>query len=497
LANEKKMTDSSERPDELRVNRGSLLSPEFVGGINAGKGFDFQTRYAACHLPIWLQDGAFLQLFFEGTGDIDIRFAEAGKSFRVHIQVKDHEVSPSELKSVIEHFSRLDSDLPQAYKCFTLACPSLSPTVRSIETGLARLRGAKPFYDDLPVALAPTKQELDERLRRSDLGDSIDFIHSKVFIDLGHGDLHHNDRAVDLFVARLLNHPEYAGKLRAMVQPAFAELMRAIGANKGVVLERAEIEKLLRAAVTAGVVGEKKITIWVQNWTSESFDPPADYSLDWSSAFDRATRRVPPPETWDKVLVPELISLKKKLVAERKERVIQFRGKCALSTGIAMGAVFPTVGGWTFEIPQPPSKEDWRSDVTATSPYDPRVEVIDGSQDGADIVLGLNIKGDGRQDITRYIESTGIQPKIYAFMSPPSQGAQSIGGAGDARAFAAAVRENLGQLLKKHELLRTRIFFYGPFALAVFLGQQLTSVGEIQLFEYQDPGYVPSCSLRT
>ena len=491
------MTDSPERPDEPRANRGSLLSPEAVGGINAGKGFDFQTRYAACHLPIWLLEEAFHQLFFEGTGDIDIRFTEEGKSFRIHIQVKDHEVSPSELKSVVEHFSHLDSDLPQAYKCFTLACPSLSPTVRSIETGFARLRGAKPFYDDLPDALAPTKQELDERLRRSDLGDYIDFIHSKVFIDVGHGDLHHDDRAVDLFIARLLSHPEYAGKLRAMVQPAFAELMRAIGANKGVVLERAEIEKLLRAAVTAGVVGEKKVTVWVQNWTSESFDPPADYSLNWSTHFDRATRRVPPPDAWNKELLPELISLNKKIVAERKERVIRFRGKCALSTGIAMGAAFPTVGGWTFETPQPPSKDDWRSDAPATSPYALRVEVIDGSLDGADLVLGLNIRGDGRGDIMRYVESTGNRPRIFAFMSPPSQGAQSIGGAGDATAFARAVRDHLGELLKKHQLLRTRIFFYGPFALAVFLGQQLTSLGEIQLFEYQDPGYVPSCTLRT
>jgi len=70
-------------------------------------------------------------------------------------------------------------------------------------------------------------------------------------------------------------------------------------------------------------------------------------------------------------------------------------------------------------------------------------------------------------------------------MLPSSQGAQSIGGAADACAFARAVRDNLGHLLKKYQLRRTRIFFYGPFALAVLLGQQLTAVGEIQLFEYQ------------
>ncbi|HEV2349306.1 MAG TPA: dsDNA nuclease domain-containing protein [Terriglobia bacterium] len=491
------MTASKKRPRKLRTSRGSLLSPEATGGITAGKGFDFQTRYAACHLPLWLLEGSFHQLFFEGTGDIDIRFKDQGKSSRNHIQVKDHEVSPSEFKSVIEHFRDLDSSLPEVYKHFTLACPSLSATLRPIETGLARLRGATPFYDDAPGALAPTKQDLDERLHKRNLGDLIDFIHAKVFIDVGHGDLCHDDRAVELFIARLLDHPEYAGKLRSMVQPAFSEIMRAIAASKGVVLDRAAIDGILRSAVATGVNGEKSITLWIQNWTKESLIPPADYALDWSSRFDRASRRVPSQQVWNAELLPELSSLQKKMVAERTERFIRFRGKCALSTGIAMGTVFPAVGGWVFEIPQPPSKDDWRSDAPATSPYELRVEVIDGIADGTDVVLGLNIKGDGRGDVMRYVESTGNRPRIFSFFSPPSQGAQSIGGAGDACAFSRGVRDHLGQLLKAHQLVRTRIFFYGPFALAVFLGQQLTSVGELQLFEYQDPGYIPSCSLRT
>jgi hypothetical protein len=491
------MTDSSKPPDESRAHSGSLLSPEAMGGINAGKGFDFQTRYAACHVPVWLLEEAFHQLFFEGTGDIDIRYTEAGKSSRIHIQVKDHDVTPGELKEVIEQFSHLDSVHADTYKCFTVVCPSLSQTIRPIETALRRFRGAKPFYDDNPTALAPTKQELEERLRSAGLGDYVDFILRKVFIDAGHGYMHHDDHAIDLFIGRLLKHPDYADKVRAMVLPTYAEVLREIGARKGNVIERAEIEKLLQAAVAAGIAGEKKITLWLQNWTSESFDAPADYALDWSSHFERATRKVPAPETWNKALVPELEALKKKILAARKERLIRFRGKCALSTGVAMGAVFPTVGGWAFEIPQPPSKEDWRSDAPPTNPYHLQVEVIDGSQGGSDIVLGLNIKGDGRQDIMQYVQSTGNPPRIFAFVSPPSQGAQSIRGAGDAVAFGQAVRETLGQLLKTHQLRKTRIFFFGPFALAVFLGQQLTSVGEIQLFEYQDPGYVPSCSLRT
>ena len=125
------------------------------------------------------------------------------------------------------------------------------------------------------------------------------------------------------------------------------------------------------------------------------------------------------------------------------------------------------------------------------------MEIVEGKSDGTDLVLGLNIRGDGRQDVMRYIEATGVVPNAFVFMSPPNQGSQSIGGAEDACAMAQAVRERLGEILKIRQVRMTRLFFYGPFALSVFLGQQLTSIGQIQLFEYQDPGYIPSCLLRT
>jgi hypothetical protein len=475
---------------------GSLLSPESMGGITAGKGFDFQTRYAACQLPVWLLEPPFHQLFYEGTGDIDIRYEEPGQTSRIHIQVKDHEVTLAEFKGVIAHFRSLDAGLPGIYKCFRLVCPSLAAKLRSLEGGLARYRNAKPFYDDAPNALAPTEQELDGRIHALGFTDEdAAFIKSKMFFDVGHGDLHHDERAVDLFIARLLKHPEYAEKIRAAVLPAFAELLHAIQGNRGAVLARADVEKILRAAVASVVKEEKSVTIWIQNWTREAFDVPADYELDWSAHFDRSTRKVPPEEVWNKQLIPEMLSLKEKIAAQRTERLIRFRGKCALSTGIALGVNFPAVGGWSFEIPQPPAKDPWRSDAEPMKPYDLPVELIDGG--GTDLVLGLNIRGDSREDVRRYIASTGVPPKLFAFMAPSAPGSQSISGSAEACAFAHAVREQLGHLAKSHGIKSTRLFFYGPFALAVFLGQQLTSVGEIQLFEYQDPGYVPSCRLKT
>ena len=42
-------------------------------------------------------------------------------------------------KTVIEQFQSDGFRSSNTYKCFTLVCPSLSPTIRPIETGLARL----------------------------------------------------------------------------------------------------------------------------------------------------------------------------------------------------------------------------------------------------------------------------------------------------------------------------------------------------------------------
>ena len=151
-----------------------------------------------------------------------------------------------------------------------------------------------------------------------------------------------------------------------------------------------------------------------------------------------------------------------------------------------------------FEIPATSKGSLGRSDAAPTAPYQLGFDIVDGSSDGVDLVLGVSVKGDSRDDVMRHIEATKDYPKLFAFVSPPTQGGQSIGGAADAIAhLLRSSRENLGRILKAHHIQRTRLFFFGPFTLAVFLGQQLTAVGQIQLLEYQDPGYVPSCTLRT
>src|SRR3546814_2473945 len=110
-------------------------------------------------------------------------------------------------------------------------------------------------------------------MRRHGLSDEqIQVVQDKVVIEVGHGDLSHDERALELFVARLLSHPEFAGKIRAMVQPAYAELLRRVSASKGIALDRAFFEGVLRSAILADLSQEASVTVWIHNWTKEKLN---------------------------------------------------------------------------------------------------------------------------------------------------------------------------------------------------------------------------------
>ncbi|MBL8176785.1 MAG: hypothetical protein JNK48_19060, partial [Bryobacterales bacterium] len=206
---------------------GSLGSPKMMGGIIAAKGFDFQTRYAACKLREWLDEGL-EQLMLEGSGDIDLRFRGP---VRHHIQVKDHEVKPAEFKEVIAQFREIDASRLGVFERYILACTGLSDGLRAVENGLARYRNAMPFYDDVPEALAPTREDLARRLEGYDSG----FLMEKVFFDVGHGDLHRDAYAERLFV----------GQRGRPGRDAYARLLRTLSSHKGVPLGRETLESVL------------------------------------------------------------------------------------------------------------------------------------------------------------------------------------------------------------------------------------------------------------
>lgn len=239
----------------------------------------------------------------------------------------------------------------------------------------------------------------------------------------------------------------------------------------------------------------------IHNWTSEKFNLKADYMLDWSLHFNRQTRSVPEQSVWNEQLLPELQQLRKTIAASTATRLIRFRGKCCLSTGIAMGAVFPGNGSWVFEVLQPITS--WRSDVMPEAKYQLKINEVtpdsfNPDPNGNSIALVLSVTADATANVTDYITDNSLPIKAIIAVEPRAGcGSLSIPNNKEAVSFALAVRDTLKKALTNYKVSSTHLFFNGPLALAIFFGQKLTSVGRVQLYEFKDPGYVPSCTLTT
>ena len=471
-----------------------------MGGIIGGGGYDFQTRFIACHIPEWLSQETFTQVFHEGTGDVDVEFGNTDRHEREHIQIKDHEVKKkSEFKQVIEAFIGFDQGMTDGYKRFTIACPSLGPDINRLRLGLERLRQGSVFFNGDQAALRDTLDDVKARIHRLGMGASEQFILNKLYFQLGPVDYHHDGASCDAFIASLLKNPAYSGRLHEAVRPAYAALLREVNAARGKTLDRMTIQRLIEQSLKdVAQTIEPAINLDVHNWTFEKYDRDADHVVDWSALFDRDTRKVPDAAVWNETLLPELSALKKNLLKETDTRLIRLRGKNSLTTGIVLGASFPQNGGWAFEIPQPPLPAPWRSDAVSITAYPLKVNETINDPAGDSIAYVFNIKGDALRDVREFIAGSSLSVRALIAVEPAgSSGALSIANDREAVSVALAARDELHRSLNRHDVRITHLFFYGPFALSVFIGQLLQAIGRVQLYEFQDPSYVPTATLRT
>jgi hypothetical protein len=121
-----------------------------------------------------------------------------------------------------------------------------------------------------------------------------------------------------------------------------------------------------------------------------------------------------------------------------------------------------------------------------------------GDPSGDSIAYVFNIKGNALHDVRGHITGSSLPVKAVVTVEPAGpSGALSIADDREAVSLALGARDELHKALTRHGVRITHLFFYGPFALSVFVGQLLTSTGRVQLYEFQDPGYVPTATVRT
>lgn len=477
----------------------TLIDPAGMGGIIGAGGYDYQTRYAICEVPRLLNDASFSGLLMEGTGDIDIRFGKEKSETREHVQVKDHTIKAAELREVIEGFVKWEDGFKDVYQKYILACPSLDASVTPLFNGLKRIRDAAPFFKGAPDGVNESTKKINDRIKDLRLNQHETFIHEKLYLLPGLSNYHDDDQSSKLFAGNLGELTRYKSHALSELQRPFPALFTYLSKQRGKLVSRGDLEKVINDAIASkSGVATAVIHLDIHNWTRENYEPPADYTVDWSAKFARDTRTIPDSKCWNDELLPELRMLSAKIVKTGPCRRILFRGKCCLSTSLALGAVFAENGGWAFEVQQPQVPGSWRSDDSPSSSFSLNTSVTILDDEGSSLLCCVDVTGDSEQEVLSFAKKQRIPVKAFLRLSPLNNpSSRSISSAGEAVAFSIAARDELKRQLAKHGLSATHLFYYGPQGIGLFLGQRFTSVGTIHIYEYQNPSYIETCTVRT
>jgi len=237
------------------------------------------------------------------------------------------------------------------------------------------------------------------------------------------------------------------------------------------------------------------ITIALHTWAVRKYDRQPDYELDWSVHFDHSTRRVPSTGEWNRTLLPELHNLATAISKKNSQRLVKLRGSLCLSSAFAFGQVFSAAGSWQLEIQYRMSV--WHTETPPDS--NNQLEIIEelGNDAATDILVISSITGNAKPQVLEFVKRQGMSFRTKVYLSPIG-GAHdySISSAEQALAIAQQIRVELRRLVDYYQPKTIHLFYFGPRSLAVLIGHKLNACGTIQLYEFQNPGYVPSCILR-
>lgn len=476
----------------------SLLSDQAMGGIWGEKGFKYQDAYIVSKIPDLLCDSGFIQILKEGSGDVDFKYTKNNSTFRVYTQIKDHSVTPSEFKSVLSQFKGKDVASPGTYQQYTLACTGLSEDIKTLKSSLDRIRDTKNFYSADDQLKIDSILDLKGILKGLSIEADLDFVYKKVFFDTGLPELVQMEALIRLFCGGMQTVEDYKDKAKYSRQ-IFFPLYAFIVDSSGKSLDRKEVEEKIEEFFETYKLKmeEDGFTLRVYHWEDAPYELKLEYDevLDWSNHFDRKTRKIATLDIWQNELLPQLVELQKKIRASSTNRLIKIDGSSCLSAGIAIGSAFPEVAGYTIEFQARlgPKIETWRNDIIPSTSYILKSQLSKIQFDGDGLAVKFNIVADTSSDFDKYVSDSGN--KFNAVLDLfPQNGIGEFVNKESVISYARNAKGLIRDAITKCKTNKVHLFFAGPLGLAIFFGQQLNSMPEVQCYEQKiDGGYQVSC----
>jgi len=239
-------------------------------------------------------------------------------------------------------------------------------------------------------------------------------------------------------------------------------------------------------------------TLWFYAWEEAPNTGKPTFLLDWTKYYDRETRQIPDQATWNDVLLPELRHLKAQLKQSSSSGCLNVKARAPLTAMLALGYVFPEVGGYHFQIEQLTGNQvfQWRSD---TSPSNLKFKVEEKGQAGKDLLIVFSIIDSAKADAIELIrDSRGMFSSVVYAEPNTAPSKQAIQSAADAVSLAEDAREIIQRSVKKYRAKTTHLILYAPQVFCLFLGQKLNALGEVVAYERTPEGkYQVSIRLQT
>ncbi|MFA6005316.1 MAG: SAVED domain-containing protein [Patescibacteria group bacterium] len=476
----------------------SLLGKQAMGGLYGEGGYKFQDAYIVSKIPDWICDANFIQILKEGSGDVDIAFNKEDKLFRIYTQIKGYSITQSEFKTILKEFKVKDASTPNTYQRFVLASTGLNDGVTKLKTALERIRGSKDYFTPQDQVSADTLASITAIAKELGADADINFILEKVHFDFVWPGFTQLEQVIRLFCGGMQNVQSYQEKIKYF-RHIFHPLYSYIVDSSGKTINRADLEAKMTEFVENYrlQMEEQGFTLRMYHWESTPYELKLEYDevLDWSKHFEKNSRKIAPPEVWQKELLPELSDLEKRVRESGTVRLIKFEGSACLSAGVALGWAFPEVGEYVIELlPRLGQKtEPWRTDTSTQRVFNLTSEDCEMYADGSGLAVKFNIVADVTTDLNKYISESGSRFKASLQLTPESGVGETITKE-SAISYARSAKRLIREAVTKYSVDKISLFFAGPLGIAIFLGQLLNAMPEVQCYEQkQDRGYQLSC----
>ena len=471
----------------------SLLAPQSTGGINAQSGFDFQHYYVLINTPRWLSRDGFTSLIQEAAGDVELKYFVPSKGFRREfVEIKDHQITPTEYWDEIRRFEILDRKSPGTYHNFLLVAPGLSKKLQPLENGLARLRGPFGFYDEDSEIWKVSYKQYEQIIKNLGGNEKIAyFIYKTVALVTGLGKK--NSSGDGIFIKELLEHfPEYnniPGKLLQQIPESLKNFLRT---SVNEVITRRNLLEVIRGSIPSEQCPPmRSITLHTGIDTRDKVDFGCLY-FDWSSFWGDPNRTYPPRKNWNQVLLQDILDTRQWILKFSNTRQIKLIGQRRLSATFALGHTFSAVAGFVIDMEYRQGKiwstNDFPSDNTPGNKV--VANFLEGS--GDQLVLCISFNRQILSQVSNSVDELELdgKPILELIVNKPIKTPQQ------ANKLVPLLKSRISYAISSTNCKQIHLFYAGPSFMALFLGHRLNAKTPIQCYEWvATNNYMPTCVL--